>query len=52
MGVYLICYTESGHAPAVIGRFKNFSGKKGQIYAKITENWKIFVVLIFEGDIV
>ena len=31
---------------------RTFFGKKGQIYVKITENWKIFVVLIFEDDMV
>ena len=31
---------------------RTFIDKKGQIYAKITENWKLFVVLIFEHDMV
>ena len=44
--------TESGHVPTVIGRFKHFWGKIGQICAKITKNWKIFVVFIFADDMV
>ena len=44
--------TKSGHALAVIGRFEHFWVKKGKIYAKITENWKMFVVFISEDDMV
>ena len=36
---------ESGKTSALLGRFNNFSGKIGKSDAKITKNWKIFVVI-------
>ena len=43
---------ESGKTPSLLGRLNNFGGKIDKYYAKITKNWKIFVVFIFEDLIV
>ena len=43
---------ESGKTPALLGRFNNFWGKIGKIFAKITKNCKIIVVFTFEDEMV
>ena len=43
---------ESGKTSALLRRFNNFWGIIGKSGAKITKNWKIFVVFIFEDEIV
>ena len=43
---------ESEKFPALLERFNTFWGKIGKSCAKITKNWKLFEVIIFENEMV